>query len=189
MVSFSNLQGNRGLWPLVKLGLSACSLVVALEPAARASDFRIRQQGTLNVFTSVQTDVQNQLNLRQRGRHNIGAASQYGLSNAAINRAHARLNAYRVNQFGLANYSQSTQSGHQNDAYVQQQTQVVNGLSNGNGPRVTITQLPNDEDSLSVQQFIDHGITTFATVYHSGGVNILSITPYSPNIGVMGRAH
>lgn len=189
MVSLSNLQGNRGLWSRVGLGLSAFGLAVAYASAARASDLRIRQQGTLNVLTSVQNDIQNQLHLRQRGGHNIGASSQYGVSNTAINRARARVNAYRVNQFGLANYSQSSQIGRQNNAYVQQQTQVVSGLSNGNGPKVTIIQGPRDGDSLSFQQFVKHGIMNFATIYHSGGVNILAITPYSPNIGVMGRAH
>ncbi len=182
-------QGHRRLRFLFALGLSGLGLVAACGPAARASDLRIRQQGKLNVYTSVQNDQNNRLNLQQRGGDNIGVASQYGVSNTAINHGHARINTYRVSQFGLANYSQSTQIGHQNNAFVEQGTQVVSGLSGGNGPQVTISQTSHDGDSLSFQQFVDHGIMNFATVYHSGGVNILSITPYSPNIGVMGRAH
>ncbi len=159
---------------------------------AHANDLRVNQQGRLNVFTSLQTDQNNNLTLRQHGGRNLGGSLQYGAANTAITHQKARTNDYGLGQYSLQNYSEAYQSGqgtHSNSAMIIQNTAHISGISNGNGPQIIINQTSHDADSLSRQQYFNNGIVTFATIYHSGGVNITSITPFAPEIGVLGRAH
>ncbi|MBV1708101.1 MAG: hypothetical protein KGQ37_12955 [Hyphomicrobiales bacterium] len=172
--------------------VTGLALGLALATAAHANDLRVNQQGRLNVFTSLQTDQDNHLTLKQHGGRNLGGSLQYGAANTAITHQTAPSNDYGIGQYSLQNYSEAYQNGqgsHSNNAMIIQNTAQISGISNGNGPQVIINQTSHDADALSRQQYFNNGIVTFATVYHSGGVNITSITPFAPAIGVLGRAH
>ena len=185
----SSWAASRHLAMVTCLGLG---LSLAAGLMAHANDLRVTQQGRLNVFTSLQSDQANNLTLEQHGGRNLGGSLQYGAANTAITHQKSKTNDYRLGQYSLQNYSEAYQRGngtHSNHAIIIQNTAQVTGISNGNGPQVIINQTSHDPDALSRQQYVNNGIITFATIYHSGGVNITSITPFAPAIGVMGRAH
>ncbi|MBV1701927.1 MAG: hypothetical protein KGQ46_08925 [Hyphomicrobiales bacterium] len=174
-------------------------MALGLSAPALASDARIEQSGPLNIFLGVQNDLSNTAHVTQRGGRNMDGLQQYGYSNNAAGDQHGRGNSNSTIQVGPQNYSDINQGGLVH-VPVQQNTAAVIQYNNGpaaqviganpvNGPSIQITQSRNDPATMTRQQFTSNGIVNFATIYHTGGVNIITLTPSQLSYGVMGRGH
>lgn len=180
-------------------GLCVGLLAMGLNTPTFASDATIRQSGPLNIFLGVQNDLSNSAHVIQHGHRNMDGIQQYGYKNDARGDQYGHGNSNSTVQVGPQNYSDINQNGlqpslmRQNNASVIQYNngpaaQVI-GANRINGPSIQITQTPNDPATMARQQFISNGIVNFATVYHTGGVNIITLTPSQLSYSIIGRGH
>jgi hypothetical protein len=176
-------------------GRIVCALsffALAMAVPAEASNANVTQKGGLNVLIGVQTNPVNSLNVTQSGGKNITAIQQYGGVNTSKSSQNGGQNANMTVQAGSGNFSDLGQSGGANRALVIQSGGNGTVPAAGSAASSSAAQIVQDgagPANLVRTQFVDHGVVTFATIYHTGGVNIVTLTSNPQSFGIMGRAH
>ncbi len=148
--------------------VASCGFAGFTAVAAMAADIEVRQESQLNILSALQTDPVNILSVTQKGRLNALSIRQNGKQNT--------LSALQIGTDNLANIEQKGPRFGRNSLALQQISQpVVIGKSTG----ITISRMIIGDPSS----------VTYATLYQTGGLNLVSLTPFAPTIGIMGRAH
>ena len=172
----TNFSGNRTSLPHRRLGqlFSNFVLVAGLgcagftAAAAMAADIEVIQESQLNILSALQTDPVNILSVTQKGRLNALRVRQSGEQNA--------ISALQIGTENIANIEQRGSSLSRNRLALQQISQsTIIGKSTGT--------------TISRMVIGDPNLLTYATLYQTGGLNLLALTPFAPTIGIMGRAH
>ena len=172
----TNFHGNRTGLPHRRFGqvLSNFVLVAGLgfagftAAAAMAADIEVRQESQLNILSALQTDPVNILSVTQKGRINALHIRQSGEKNA--------ISALQIGVDNLANIEQRGSGLSRNSLALRQISQPTT-IGTGTG------------SAISRMVIGDPNLITYATLYQTGGLNLVALTPFEPSIGIMGRAH
>ncbi len=151
-------------------GLAFAGAQACFAPVASAADVTIVQESQLNILSAVQNDPVNRLKVIQSGRMNGMSIRQEGEANS--------LSALQNGTENLANITQRGSRLSANALALRQSAQTATTLGQiGIG------------STISHMTITDPNAINYATVYQTGGLSLISLTPFAPSIGVMGRAH
>lgn len=149
-------------------GLAFAGAQACFAPVASAADVTIVQESQLNILSAVQNDPVNRLKVIQSGRMNGMSIRQEGEANS--------LSALQNGTENLANITQRGSRLSANALALRQSAQT----------ETTVSQIGS---TISHMTITDPNAINYATVYQTGGLSLISLTPFAPSIGVMGRAH
>lgn len=149
-------------------GLAFAGAQAFFAPVASAADVTIVQESQLNILSAVQNDPVNRLKVTQSGRMNGMSIRQEGEANS--------LSALQNGTENLANITQRGSRLSANALALRQSAQT----------ETTVSQIGS---TISHMTITDPNAINYATVYQTGGLSLISLTPFAPSIGVMGRAH